>query len=102
MIRAIYRKGAIEPLDDLPADWHEGQELVVDALPGADTTESFEEWAAEIKTAAAGISDEDHDRLMAALADIESESKELGRREMERSRNIFADDPDAAASKAAG
>ena len=29
MIRAVYRKGTIQPLDPLPADWQDGQELEV-------------------------------------------------------------------------
>jgi hypothetical protein len=35
MIRAIYRDGAIQPLDELPSTWHDGQELVVAEHVGA-------------------------------------------------------------------
>jgi len=89
-------------LDDVPTEWQEGQELVVDTLSDNETQESFDEWAAEIKAATAGISDEDHDRLMAALEEVEAESKELGRREMERSQYIFADEHENGSSKEAG
>ena len=31
MVRAVLKKGGIQPLDDIPESWQEGQELVVDA-----------------------------------------------------------------------
>ena len=31
MIRAILKKGKIQPLDELPAHWHDGQELLVES-----------------------------------------------------------------------
>ena len=83
MIRAIYRDGRIQPLDAIPADWQEGDELVVDALPSANNSEeSFEEWVADLNEAAAQISDEDHDRAMAAIAEHRAEAKRWMRREM--------------------
>ena len=85
MIRAVFRKGTIQPLDAVPADWREGDELIVDALPGSESSESLDQWAAEVRAATDKISDEDHDQLMAALAEVEAESKRLGRRELERS-----------------
>ena len=38
MIRAVYRKGTIQPLDPLPADWQDGQELEVRELKAAEDT----------------------------------------------------------------
>ena len=29
MIRAVFRDGVIQPVDDVPADWHDGDELCV-------------------------------------------------------------------------
>ena len=90
MIRAVYRKGAIEPLDSVPADWREGQELEVrepeDALEAnwPPTAEELEKWSADVLAATAGITDEEHAEFLKALDEIEAESKELGRREMER------------------
>jgi hypothetical protein len=80
-------------LDAAPANWRDGEKLLVDAVAGDDPPgESFEQWQAEMAAATAGITDEDHDRLMAALDEAERESKELGRREMERAELLFADD----------
>lgn len=100
MIRAVYRDGKIQALDGIPADWREGDELVVDAVECEETPESFEEWVAELNEAAAGISDEEHDRFMKALDEVERESKELGRREMEKSKYIFPDTDDEVSREA--
>ena len=31
MVRAVLKKGAIQPVDEIPESWHEGQELVVES-----------------------------------------------------------------------
>ncbi len=90
MIRAVYSNGKIQPLDDLPATWQDGQELVVDVCVGPALRETIEQWAVEMDDAGA-LSDEDHDRFMKALEEVERESKVLGRREMEKSAHIFCD-----------
>ena len=72
MIRAVYRDGKIQPLDGIPTEWREGDELIVDALVAEETPESFEEWMADFNEAAAGINDEEHDRF------IVSSLQELG------------------------
>ena len=82
MIRAIYRDGAIQPLDELPADWHEGDKLVVEQVETTPTPEEIDEWVAEVEAAAAQISDEDHDKAMAAIAEHRAEAKRRARREM--------------------
>jgi hypothetical protein len=102
MIRAVYRDGAIQPVDRIPPDWRDGDELVVDAISSAAPPESFEDWVAELNAAAAEISDEDHARMEAALEEIEARSKELGRREMERSEKVFSDELDDKPTRQAG
>jgi len=102
MIRAVYRDGRIQPLDGIPAEWREGDELVVEAVGDEAPMESFDDWAAELKAATEGISDEDHEQFMAALGQVERESKELGRRESERLAHLFDDEPDAGMAKEAG
>jgi hypothetical protein len=92
MIRAVYRDGKIQLLDGAPADWRDGQEVYVESLGGGALDESYEQWAAEMDAASAGISDDDHDRMDAALAEIEARSKELGRRETERLGRLFRND----------
>jgi hypothetical protein len=87
MIRAVYRDGKIEPLDKIPAYWDEGQELEIQQTGGKMSPEEFDEldqWVAEMEEATKNITDEDHDQFMAILNQLEAESKEQGRREMEK------------------
>jgi hypothetical protein len=84
MIRAIYRDGAIQPLDEVPADWREGDELIVDQADEVPSAEELDAWVADVEAAVAKIPDSDHDIMEAVLAQVEAESKELGRRELER------------------
>lgn len=84
MIRAIYRRGKIQPIDHIPAQWQEGDELVVEQADVPPTAEEIEAWAAEVEEAASQITPEEHDAFTKALAEVEAESKEMGRREMER------------------
>ena len=102
MIRAVYRDGAIQPLDGIPAEWQEGDELVINAVSESIPSQSFEEWAADLNAATEGISEEDHQRFMAALEEVERESKELGRREMEKVDHCFDNDLQPQAAKEAG
>jgi hypothetical protein len=41
-------------------------------------------WATDVEAAAAKVAAEDHSRFMTILAEVEAESKELGRQELER------------------
>ena len=80
-IKAILRNGHIQPLEPLPPDWADGQELVVEPpeLTGAETPIS--EWAKDLEAAAMGVPAEEHDRFRQALGGIERESKDAVRRE---------------------
>ncbi len=83
MIRAVYRKGKIQPVDAVPDDWADGQELVVEA--DADSiSRNNDGWLEELNAAAAKIPERVHAEVAAALARQERESKEQVRREMER------------------
>jgi hypothetical protein len=83
MIRAVYRKGKIQPVDAVPDDWADGQELVVEAEAGS-TSRNDDGWLAELNAAAAKIPERVHTEIAAVLARQEAESKERVRREMER------------------
>jgi hypothetical protein len=47
MIRAIYRDGAIQPLDDMPSEWQEGQELEIRAMEPRDAAPDTDDWINE-------------------------------------------------------
>jgi hypothetical protein len=82
MVRAVLKAGKVQPVDDLPETWLEGQELVIEeAEPPVDAGE-IEAWSREIAEAAAQIPDEEHQRFLAALEEHRRESKEQARRDM--------------------
>lgn len=103
MIKAVYRDGRVELVDPVPADWEEGLELEVGLAEGQPPAgdDSFEQWQADMAAATSGLTEEDHDRLMRAIEVHERESKELGRREMERSANLFLDNQEDGPQKSA-
>jgi hypothetical protein len=82
MIRAVYRDGAIRPVDDVPVGWQEGDKLIVDQEETTPTPEEIDAWVADVEAATSQILDEDHDRAMAAIAQHRSESKRQARREL--------------------
>lgn len=82
MVRAVLQDGLIRPLAPLPADWHDGQALVIDIDSMPTSTEEISAWAREIEEAAQEIPDEDHARFLESLAEQRRASKELVRRQM--------------------
>jgi hypothetical protein len=81
MIKAILRNGHIQPLEPLPPNWTDGQELVVEQPQANTSREEIEKWADDLDLATANISPEDQARFEAVLDEIERESKEAVRRE---------------------
>jgi hypothetical protein len=82
MIRAILKKGKIQPVDELPKHWREGQELIVEgAEPSADPAD-IKKWYAKLKALSAQITTEDHQRMAAAVAEQDRQAKEQMRRDM--------------------
>ena len=81
MVRALLKNGRIEPVEPLPPEWAEGQELLVDARRPSDDPADIDRWARELEEGSAGISPEDARELEQALAEIERQSKEAVRRE---------------------
>lgn len=83
MIRAVLKEGFIQPTEEVPDRWEEGQELVVEADDDARLKEDdLALWSRQIAEGAAGISDADHELFLAAIAAQKSESKESIRRQM--------------------
>jgi len=82
MIRAVLKKGKIEPVDELPEHWREGQELIVDGGEPSDDPADIKEWHDELVALSVQIPAEDHERMAAALAEQDRQAKELMRREM--------------------
>jgi hypothetical protein len=83
MIRAILKKGKIQPVDELPEHWHEGQELIVEGCEPSDDPADIQNWYDGLVALSAKISSTDHERMAAALAEQDRQAKERMRREME-------------------
>jgi hypothetical protein len=82
MIRAVLRKGKIQPLDELPQHWREGQELIVEGCEPSDDPEDIKKWHDELVALSAQIPAEDHERMAAAIAEQNRLAKDRMRREM--------------------
>jgi hypothetical protein len=81
MIRAVYRDGKIEPVDNVPIDWREGDRLLVEHQETIPSRQELEEWVAAVQEATAKIPPEDHEKFMAAIAQHRAEAKRQMRRE---------------------
>jgi hypothetical protein len=79
-VKAVLRNGQIQPIEPLPANWIDGQELVVED-PGLPSASELESWAREMDIETAKIPIEEHDRFLRALEEAERESKDAVRRE---------------------
>jgi hypothetical protein len=82
MIRAILKKGKIQPLDALPRHWRDGQELIVDGGAPSDDPVEIKQWHDELLALSQQIPAQDHQRMAAALAEQERQAKERMRRDM--------------------
>ncbi len=81
MIRAILRKGKIQPLDKLPAHWHEGQELIVEGCEPSDDPADIKRSYERLMALSAQIPVEDHERMTVALGEQDRQAKEFMRRD---------------------
>ncbi len=82
MIRAILRKGMIEPLDELPQQWQDGQELTVEGGEPSDDPEEIKKWHERLLALSSQISQADHERMATALTEQDRQAKAQMRREM--------------------
>ncbi|MDP9172775.1 MAG: hypothetical protein M3O30_02775 [Planctomycetota bacterium] len=80
-IKAILRDGRIQPLEPIPPDWTEGQELVIEEPDAGQNAADIKQWAKDLEDSNPKIPDEEHDRLERALDEIERESKNTVRRD---------------------
>ena len=80
-IKAILRQGVIEPVEPLPPDWAEGQELLIKEPQTSQPDAQISQWAQEMDAATAQIPAEEHERFLTALEEIERESKDAIRKQ---------------------
>ena len=82
MIRAILKKGKIQPLDELPPHWRDGQELTVEGREPSDDPAEIKKWHEELIALSARIPAEDHERMVAALLEQDCQAKDRMRYDM--------------------
>jgi hypothetical protein len=86
MPRAVLKNGVIQPLEPLPAEWQEGQELRVEPFSENDwrepTQEEFEQAMRELEEMCAQGDAEEDERLMQAMVESNRVAKEWMRRHM--------------------
>jgi hypothetical protein len=81
MPRAVLRNGLIYPVEPLPAEWAEGQELEVQEVQDG-ARSGLEQWYRELEAMAAQNDEEDFARLEAALKEADDLAKEQMRKRM--------------------
>lgn len=87
MVKAVLRSGRIQPVTDLPENWVDGEELIVEAIDEAEICPSAEvisAWARELEEGASRISSEDVDRFLRAVA----EQREIGKAQIRRQMGL--------------
>ena len=80
MIKAVLKNGSIQPLDPIPSEWVDGQELVVEDSASVPTERELLEWDQEIEALARQAPPDEHQRVLEAIAEHDAESKEAVRR----------------------
>jgi hypothetical protein len=83
MPRAVLKNGTIQPLEPLPPEWKEGQELIVEEAKGPDLRPAaIDEWAEELDALASESDPEDEARMREAIEEHRRQGKAWVRREM--------------------
>ena len=85
MIRAVVKNGMIQPVKPLPADWHEGHEVLVEDLEEEPPNghDDIDTWSQEMKLLTAALDNpQEWQQIESALAEADRENKARVRREM--------------------
>jgi hypothetical protein len=84
MVKAVLRNGGVQLLQPVPDDWTEGQELIIEPLDNSPGADEVGEWLTEMDVGTSGISAAEQTQFLSTLDALERESKELSRREWDR------------------
>jgi hypothetical protein len=83
MPRAVLKNGVIVPLEPLPAEWADGQELVVEpAEPEPATPEEIDAWFRELEAECADSTPEEEALIQEGIDAHRRAAKEWMRRRM--------------------
>ena len=89
MIRAVFRNGVIYPVEPVPSEWYDGQEVRVEwgYVEPSDNPKDIDAWDAEWKaTGPFQYEPGERERVRAALEEADALAKECVRRQMESGR----------------
>ncbi len=83
MTRAVLKNGQICPLDALPPEWPEGQELRVEACPPDDEESvDLDEWYRELNELVSTTDPKEWERVEQTLKFAHAQAKEHARKQM--------------------
>ena len=85
MIRAVYSHGSIVPIDQLPADWEEGQTLCIEPEVDWDNPShaDLQKWFDELQAmGTTQYEPGEKERMEAVMGEADRQAKEFVRREM--------------------
>jgi hypothetical protein len=82
MIRAILKNGKIQPLDELPGDWRDGQELTIEGGAPSDDPREIQKWYDELQRLAEEVPESDHEIMAAAIRQQDELAKAQMRKKM--------------------
>jgi hypothetical protein len=82
MPKAILRNGAILPLEPLPPEWTEGQELCVESASELSEDADFDKWLTDLQAMVAQNDPADLARVDKTLRDADEQAKAIVRKEM--------------------
>lgn len=81
MPRAVLKNGVICPLENLPSDWSEGQELNVEAI-GEVNSQDIDSWYSQLEEMVANNDPKDFERIESSLRIADQQAKEIVRKQM--------------------
>jgi hypothetical protein len=84
-IRAVIEQGIIRPLEPLPPDWVDGQELRIEAAEDEDGGEALDTWSQEMDALTANLyPPEEGAQIEETLREADQQAKAWVRHEMNR------------------
>ena len=82
MPRAVLKNGMILPIDALPAEWPDGQQLRVEAVVDEDDNRDIDSWYSDLEDMVGGNDPDDLKRVEEALRNADEQAKAEVRKQM--------------------
>jgi hypothetical protein len=82
MPKAVLKNGVICPLEPLPPDWTEGQQLCVESATEEDENQNLDDWFGELQALVAQNDPNDWARVEQAIQSADEHAKAIVRKQM--------------------